>query len=237
VLAGIHLDVAAGETVALVGRSGAGKSTLARCLAGLERVDGGRIEVDGLPYRASHRRSRRLVQLVWQDPVASLSPFRTVAQSLAEPLDAFGIGEARHRTHAVRELLRDVDLGLDHLGRRPHEMSGGECQRVALARALACRPRVLVLDEPFASLDPPRQLQISDLVARLATRDARAVILISHDLTAVRRLSSRVALLHQGTIAVDLATAAFFSDGAPDLAEEFRRAWPPLPFDAPLRGA
>jgi len=230
VLADVDLHINAGETVALIGRSGAGKSTLARCLVGLETVDGGEIRVDDAIYNPRMRQSRRLVQMVWQDATTSLSPYRTIRQILREPTDAFGMGEAASRGSRVGELIESVGLPASLLDRRPHQLSGGECQRIGIARALATDPRVLVLDEPLSALDAPGQAEILPML-RAASREApRAVLLISHDLTAIRRLATRVAVLHGGSVVEDQATELFFAAPQHPAAREFLAAWPPLPF-------
>jgi len=230
VLDGVSLAIGAGETVALVGRSGAGKSTLARCVIGLETADGGDVRIDGRVFEPRRRAQRRLVQMVWQDPVPSLSPYQTVGASIREPLDGFGIADSGARDARVRELMRSVGLAPELAARRPHELSGGECQRIVLARALAPDPRLLVLDEPLSALDPPSQATIVPLLQEVARQASRAVLLISHDLTAVRRLADRVALLDEGRIVEDRRTDAFFASPEQPASRAFLAAWPALPF-------
>lgn len=230
VLDGVSLGIAAGETVALVGRSGAGKSTLARCAVGIETADSGEIRIDGRLFDPGLRRQRRLVQMVWQDPLPALSPYQTAGQSIREPLDAFSIDEPSNRDERVRALLASVGLSPELAGRRPYELSGGECQRIVIARALAPEPRLLILDEPLSALDPPSQAAITPLLQNIARQAARAVLLISHDLTAIRRLADRVAMLHEGRIAEDLPTAEFFSQPQHPATREMLDAWPALPF-------
>ncbi len=230
VLDGVNLAIGEAETVAMVGRSGAGKSTLARCVVGLETADGGEIRIHGLTFDLRRRKQRRLVQMVWQDPVPSLSPYQTVGASIREPLDGFEVGDPSAREAQVRELMRSVGLGPELAARRPHELSGGECQRIVIARALAPDPRLLILDEPLSALDPPRQAAIVPLLQSVARQTGRAVLLISHDLTAVRRLADRVALLHQGRVVEDRPTEAFFSSPEHPASRELLAAWPALPF-------
>lgn len=230
VLDDVCLDISEGETVALIGRSGAGKTTLARCIVGLERADEGEVFVDGAPYRAKPRAARRAVQLVWQDPSGSLSPFLTLRQSVAEPLESFEIGDPKTRSRRADELLSSVGVAPEMFDRKPHQLSGGECQRAVIARSLASDPRVLLLDEPMSALDPPRQAALSQVLARLTRENRRAILLISHDLTAVRRLSTRVALLDQGRIVEDVPSAEFFARPSHPVARQFLEAWPPLPF-------
>ena len=231
VLNGVSLTIHAGETVALVGRSGAGKSTLARCVVGLESPDSGEILIDGARFNPRERKLRRLVQMVWQDPVPSLSPYLTVAESIREPLDAFSAGPPSWRGNRVRELLRSVGLAPELASRRPHQLSGGECQRIVLARALAPDPRLLILDEPLSALDPPAQADIVPVLQSVTRPASRAVLLISHDLTAIRKLATRVALLHEGRVVEDAPSDRFLSEPEHPASREFLAAWPALPFD------
>jgi ABC-type dipeptide/oligopeptide/nickel transport system ATPase subunit len=230
VLDGITFTMNGGQTVALVGRSGAGKSTLARCVVGLEPLDRGEIQIDGRTFDPTRRSGRWLVQMVWQDPVPSLSPYRTVGDSLREPLDAFSIGEPAARAENVSRLIHSVGLPPECAARRPHQLSGGECQRIVIARALAPNPRLLILDEPLSALDPPTQAAILPLLQSIAKQPDRAVLLISHDLTAIRRLADRVVYLHQGHIVANQTTADFFSQPQHPAAGDFIRAWPALPY-------
>jgi len=230
VLDGVDLTIHGGETVALVGRSGAGKSTLARCVAGLESPESGEIFIDGSPFNPRERTLRRLVQMVWQDPVPSLSPYRSVAASIREPLDAFSIAPPSSRENRVQELMRYVGLAPELASRRPHQLSGGECQRVVLARALAPDPRLLILDEPLSALDPPAQADIVPVLLNVARQTSRAVLLISHDLTAIRKLATRVALLHEGRIVEDVPAGRFLLNPEHQASREFVCAWPALPF-------
>jgi len=230
VLDGVSLNIGCGETVALVGRSGAGKSTLARCVVGLEPPESGEVRIDGRTFDPRARKQRRLVQMVWQDPVPSLSPYQTVGASIREPLDSFAVGEPSKRATQVRDLIRSVGLAPEIEARRPHELSGGECQRIVIARALAPDPRLLLLDEPLSALDPPSQAAVLPLLQSVARQSSRAVLLISHNLTAVRRLADRVALLHQGRIVEDQATGGFFARPRHPATRELLTAWPALPF-------
>jgi ABC-type dipeptide/oligopeptide/nickel transport system ATPase subunit len=231
VLNGVSLTIHAGETVALVGRSGAGKSTLARCVVGLESQESGEILIDGRRFDPRERSRRRLVQMVWQDPVPSLSPYLTVAESIREPLDAFSINQPSWRENRVRELLQYVGLAPELASRRPHQLSGGECQRIVLARALAPDPRLLILDEPLSALDPPTQADIVPVLQSVTREASRAVLLISHDLTAIRKLATRVSLLHEGRVVEDVPSDRFLSDPEHPASREFLAAWPALPFD------
>jgi len=200
-LRGVSLSVARGETLGVVGESGCGKSTLARLIAGLVPASAGRIAVDGVELgdRRSRARLRTHVQMVFQDPTGSLSPRRTVRQSLEEPLLAVGT-RARERTERISRLLDQVGLDPVVLERRPHEISGGQAQRVGIARALAVDPQVVIFDEPTSALDVTVQAQILDLITELAGSHDRAYVFISHDLATVRSACDTVAVLYLGQI-------------------------------------
>ncbi|MEH1129018.1 ABC transporter ATP-binding protein [Micromonospora sp. CPCC 206061] len=214
VLDGVDLDVADSEVVGIAGRSGAGKTTLLRCLIGLERPDGGELRIAGrTPAEARWRPLRRLVQIVPQDPRASLNPWRTARELAADPLDAHRIGTRAQRRARADELLDRVGLaGLAH--RRPGELSTGQCQRVAIARALAVRPRLLVADEPVTALDAPLRRGILDLLGDLVREQGMAALVISHDLYVLEALCHRIAVLDAGRIVEDLPAAAIRDDGA-----------------------
>jgi ABC-type dipeptide/oligopeptide/nickel transport system ATPase subunit len=226
VLKGVSFSIAAGECVALVGRSGSGKSTLAKCLTGLERYEAGSVSIDGRPHLPSKRAARRQVQMVWQDSAFALCPFTSVATAIREPMDAFDIGSP----DAVAGLLEQVGLSALMTSRFPHQLSGGEAQRVGIARALAAEPRVLVLDEPLSALDPPTQASIVPVLRSASRRDSRAVLFISHDLTAVRQLADRVLFLENGVISLDQQMHDFFASPGNPAAEAFLAAWGSLPF-------
>lgn len=212
-VAGVSLEVAEGEVYGLVGESGSGKTTLARCLLGLIEPTSGRIELAGHDLAtttgAARRRLRRQVQIVFQDPVGSLDPRMAVEDLIAEPIVTHeasrkGVGDR------VRALLDEVGLAPDHLKRRPHELSGGQCQRVAIARALALRPQLVVLDEPTSSLDVSVQAQILNLLVDLKQRHNLTYLLISHDLTVVRHLTDRVGVMYLGRIVEQGPTEELF---------------------------
>lgn len=200
----VSLSLGHGEALAIVGRSGSGKSTLARLLLAIERPDQGEVRFEGqvvsdLPeWRI--RPLRRHFQAVFQDPGSSLDPCLRVGTIVAEPLTAHRVGDSEERRRRVREVLDRVGLraGAEHAF--PDAFSGGERQRIAIARALAPGPKLLVLDEPVSSLDASVQTEIIDLVLGLQQDLGLALILISHDLTVVRELCERVAVMDGGSI-------------------------------------
>ncbi|MFI9741267.1 dipeptide ABC transporter ATP-binding protein [Streptomyces sp. NPDC052494] len=203
-LDGVSLTLAAGETLGIVGESGSGKSTLARVLAHAHPADGGRILLDGRdvtrPGRAELHAVRRRVQMVFQDPYASLNPRMTVGEIVAEPLRAFGTVAPGERAERVAELLRLVGLDPAAAGRHPRSFSGGQRQRVGIARALAPEPAVLICDEPVSALDVSVQAQIVGLLTDLQRDLGLALVFIAHDLAVVRQVSHRIAVMHEGRI-------------------------------------
>jgi len=206
VLDDVSLALRPGEILGLVGRSGAGKSTLARILLGLEPPNGGEVRFRGQPIGdldgAGLQRFRRAVQVVFQDPHASLDPRHSLGAIVSEPLAVHGVGERRGRRERGAQLLREVGLpGTElFLGRNPRELSGGERQRVALARALACGPEVLILDEPVSALDVSVRGQVLNLLLELHRGTGLALLLIAHDVRLVARVCDRVAVMAGGTI-------------------------------------
>ncbi|WP_159809675.1 ABC transporter ATP-binding protein [Cellulomonas citrea] len=199
---GVDLDVAPGEVVGLVGESGCGKSTLARAVCGLERPTAGSITFDGdaVEPLGLRRRPARLarIQMVFQNPNASLNPRRRVGNQIE---DARAIHPAGHE-HApsIAALLADVGLDAGVAGRYPHEFSGGQRQRLAIARAMAAGPRLLIGDEPIASLDASLQAQVARLLRDVAVGSGAGLLFISHDLSIVRTIADRVAVMRAGRI-------------------------------------
>ena len=201
---GVSLAIAAGETLALVGESGSGKTTLGRAVLGLEEIDAGRILLDGTDLRttrgAARQALRRHVQIVFQDPYASLDPRMKVGDAIAEPLTLLGLLRGAAARARARALLQEVGLPADFADRYPHQLSGGQRQRVAIARAIGIGPRLLVADEPTSSLDVSVQAHVLDLMATLQARLGLACLFISHDLAIVRRVAHRVAVMRAGRV-------------------------------------
>lgn len=202
-VAGVNLNVRAGETVGLVGESGSGKSTIGRALLGMAPVTAGRIEFDGRDITRLARRAQRSlasdIQVIFQDPYSSLSPSLTIGDTLAEPLRASGVSrEAASRR--ISELLDLVHLPADALRRLPREFSGGQRQRVAIARALALEPKFIVCDEPVSALDLSTQARVIELLIEVQHRTGASYLFISHDLDVVRVMSHRIAVMYRGEI-------------------------------------
>ncbi|NVP58659.1 ATP-binding cassette domain-containing protein [Mycoplana rhizolycopersici] len=207
----VSLDVERGETLAVVGESGSGKSTLARMLVGLETPTAGSLLIGGKEAGALRRDGPRafgkMIQYVFQDPVASLNPRKTIRDILETPLKFLCCYETARRRERMRELLDAVQMPEDTLARYPHEFSGGQAQRIAIARALAAEAEIIVLDEPVSALDVSVQAQVLLLLRDLKTRFGLTYLFISHDLAVVEAISDRVAVMYFGEV-VEMAPAA-----------------------------
>lgn len=200
----ISLDVRQGETLGLVGESGCGKSSLARLIVQLERPTRGTISLDGVDLarldKQALKRARRDFQMVFQDPYASLNPRMKARAIIAEALRNYRVGTAAEIDARVEELARQVSVPSHLLDRFPHELSGGQCQRIGIARAIALSPKLIVADEAVSALDVSIQAQILNLVVRLQAELGLTLIFVSHDMSVIRYVSDRVAVMYLGRI-------------------------------------
>jgi oligopeptide/dipeptide ABC transporter ATP-binding protein len=207
-VADVSLDVRRGETLALVGESGCGKSTLARCLMRLHELTSGRVVFDGhdisTSSQAELRPYRRRMQMVFQDPYGSLNPRRRVGSIIGDPFEIHGLAKGADRVKRVQELMELVGLNPEHYNRFPGDFSGGQRQRVGIARAIALHPDFIVCDEPVSALDVSIRAQILNLLDSLQDDLGLTYLFISHDLSVVRHVSDRVAVMYLGTV-VELA--------------------------------
>jgi peptide/nickel transport system ATP-binding protein len=210
----VSLDIREGETVGLVGESGSGKSTVGRAVLGLAPVSSGSIRFDGQDITRADRRERRHlasdIQVVFQDPYSSLSPSLTVGEILSEPLRVRN-GSARDARARIAEALQLVRLPQDAVDRLPREFSGGQRQRIAIARALVLEPRLIVCDEPVSALDLTTQSRVLELFLEVQQRTGVSYLFISHDLSVVRVMSHRIAVMRYGRI-LETGTAAEVSE-------------------------
>jgi peptide/nickel transport system ATP-binding protein len=236
---GVSLAVYPGETLGLVGESGCGKSTLGRCLMRLFEITDGKILLNGADI--SHlslrqlRPFRRQMQMVFQDPYASLNPRRRVGDLIAEPMRVHGRGSRSEIEARLRELMDLVGLQHDHLNRFPHEFSGGQRQRIGVARSLALEPQLIIADEPVSALDVSVQAQIVNLFADLQERLGLTYIFIAHDLSVVRQVSNRVAVMYLGAIVESGPTEEVFRTPAHPYTEALISAVPVPEVDRPVK--
>jgi oligopeptide/dipeptide ABC transporter ATP-binding protein len=239
---GVDLEVRKGHTLGIVGESGCGKSTLARCVTGLYPVTRGRILFEGTDItrlsKSGLKAFRRDVQMIFQDPYGSLNPRRRVGSIIGDPFAIHGIASGADRKKRVQELMELVGLNPEHFNRFPAEFSGGQRQRIGVARALALKPKLIVCDEPVSALDVSIQAQVINLLADLQRELGLTYLFIAHDLSVVRHVSDRVAVMYLGKICESAAseelyasprhpyTSALLSAASvadPDLAQQRKR--------------
>ena len=201
----VSFDVLPGETLGIVGESGCGKSTTGRAMLQLPKPTSGRVIYDGVDLtrltREDMRQARTKIQIIFQDPVSSLYPRKTIAQLMVEPLEIWGIGTAEERLERAKAMLTEVNMDYDAVSwRRPYEFSSGQCQRISIARALMLNPRLVICDEPVSALDVSVQAQILNLLEDMKRRYGLTLVFISHDLSVVKHVSDRVAVMFLGKL-------------------------------------
>ncbi|MGC3938563.1 ABC transporter ATP-binding protein [Roseobacter sp. EG26] len=200
---GVSFDLQPGKTLGIVGESGCGKSTLIRAIAGLAPMTGGTVHLDGQPIdygsKTKLQNLRRQLQMIFQDPIASLNPRMTIREIVAEPLIYFRPDlSSIDRTNAARDMLDRVGIADHQFNRFPHEFSGGQCQRIGIARALVAKPRVLLCDEPVSALDVSIQAQVINLLKDLQSELSLSLIFVAHDLGVVRHISDDILVMYLG---------------------------------------
>jgi len=207
---GVSFEVARGETLGLVGESGSGKSTVCRAVLQLIKPTSGSVRFEGREIAGLGRRQmrplRREMQMIFQDPYASLNPRKRVGQIVGDPLNRQGVATGKELRRQVHELLERVGLSSEHFNRYPHEFSGGQRQRIGIARALSLKPKLVICDEPVSALDVSIQAQIVNLLDDLQDEFGLAYLFVAHDIGIVRHISDRIAVMNEGKI-VEQGTA------------------------------
>ncbi|MCL1912660.1 MAG: ATP-binding cassette domain-containing protein [Eubacteriaceae bacterium] len=211
---GVDLYINKGEALGIVGESGCGKSTLGKVILQLQPQTEGKVFFEGQDLsqlgKEAMRETRKKIQVIYQDPYASLNPRMTVEQSIGDPIDVFKLARGEEKRQIIIQLLKDVGLSESHLKRYPHEFSGGQRQRIGIARALAVNPGLIVCDEPVSALDVSVRSQVLNLLQELKSRFNLTYLFISHDLSVVRHLCDRVAVMYLGKIIESAPTREFF---------------------------
>ena len=232
----VSFEINVGETLGLVGESGSGKSTTGYCVIRLLELTAGRIFFEGKEITRlkgeSLRQIRREMQIVFQDPYASLNPRMTVGDIVAEPLVVHQIGRRQTREATVRQLLDVVGFDPSYVNRYPHEFSGGQRQRIGIARALALNPRLIVCDEPVSALDVSIQAQILNLLKDLQRDFGLSYLFIAHDLSVVRTMSDRIAVMNRGQLVETGASSSVYADPQDDYTKALLAA---VPVPDPIR--
>lgn len=229
-LEGVSFDLLRGETLGLVGESGCGKSTLARVIMQLLPFDAGELRLDEVDMAslkgAELRKARRRFQMIFQDPFASLNPRATVGRILSEPMIVYGIGHEKKRRERVKELLDKVGLHAEMADRMPHEFSGGQRQRIGIARAIALNPSLVICDEPVSALDVSIRAQVINLLTDLKKEFGLTYLFISHDLSVVRHVADRVAVMYLGHLVELAPRSKLFSSPAHHYTKGLLDAFP-----------
>jgi peptide/nickel transport system ATP-binding protein/oligopeptide transport system ATP-binding protein len=228
---GVSLEIRKGETLGLVGETGCGKSTLARCMTKLYDVSAGKLEFDGRDVTDLKRREmrplRREMQMIFQDPYGSLNPRRRVGSIIGDAFSVHGIANGAERKRKVQELMELVGLNPEHYNRFPADFSGGQRQRIGVARAVALRPKLIVCDEPVSALDVSVQAQVLNLLKQLQDEFGLTYLFISHDLSVVRHISDRIAVMYLGRIVETAPAETLFEESAHPYTRALLSALPP----------
>ena len=226
----VSLSIQRGEILGLVGESGSGKSTLGRAILQLAPTTSGTISVDGTVLSDLNARQlmpwRKRMQMIFQDPYASLNPRMTVYQTLAEPLLYQGLADSSTIDHQVQQLMDDVGLARANMRKYPHEFSGGQRQRIAIGRAIATKPDFIVADEPVSALDVTIQAQVLELILSLVERHNLTMLFISHDLSVVRTISDRVMVMHHGVLVEQGVTETLWANPEQAYTQDLLKAIP-----------